>query len=517
MDTERASQTRHLLRLWWVPCLLGMVCLVVVPVFAPLNLDIGSTRYSLRTETVTSNSPFSGEGVYLHPGWDGPTGEFSHGEIFGIKLGKYLWRFDVVEDPLEAARRRLPLALDGLFNTLDSKDEWLRRMAMERLGEMGGKAFPAIPVLVKRLEQGDEQAESTLATVCKSAGEKAVPALTNALASPLPKLRGTAAEILGEMGPSARASVPHLRERLRDAEPQVVALSAMSLRKIDGRGEGGVPVLMTMLTNPLPDRRGMAAVALGEFGPDARPALTGLVQLLDDPDLEARRMAARTIELIGPSGWAASGSVDVGPGAATVIPKLIAMTKGDELTADWGITALSVMGPEAAPVLTEIYRTADGRPRLVAARALMKMGPEAGEAVPTLMADLRGTNIGRMALSAEIVGHLADKGKVALPELEKLLDHQNVYVRVRAAGAIWKLDERTNAVLPVLLAALQDESIHRASGRRFAAEALGEMGTAAKEAVPLLQAMLNDRQSALSEAAAAALRKIANASDPDGR
>ena len=43
----------------------------------------------------------------------------------------------------------------------------------------------------------------------------------------------------------------------------------------------------------------------------------------------------------------------------------------------------------------------------------MKLGPDAGEAIPTLMTDLRGTNTGRAVLSAEIMGHLGDKGRVA--------------------------------------------------------------------------------------------------------
>ena len=138
----------------------------------------------------------------------------------------------------------------------------------------------------------------------------------------------------------------------------------------------------------------------------------------------------------------------------------------------------------------------------------MKLGPDAGEAIPTLMTDLRGTNVGRAVLSTEILGHLGDKGRVALPQLEEMLRHDDIRVRVRAAGAIWKLASRTNEVLPVLLAALQDESIHRGGARRFAAEALGDMGPAAEAAVPLLQAMLNDRQSGLPQAASQALSKI---------
>jgi HEAT repeat protein len=172
--------------------------------------------------------------------------------------------------------------------------------------------------------------------------------------------------------------------------------------------------------------------------------------------------------------------------------------------------ALSTLGPDAAPILAKIYSTADDDRRFSAARALMKLGQDAGEAVPTLRADIRGTNASWVMLAAQILGRIGDKARVALPQLEQLLQSPNIRVRVRVAGAIWKLDQRTN-VLSVLLEALQDESIHRGSVKKYAAEALGEMGPAAKDAVSLLKAMLTDRQSGLRQAAAEALDKLPRA------
>jgi hypothetical protein len=150
-----------LLRLWWVPCL-AAVCLLLVPFIKPIRFNIGSKGYSLRTEALTPNGPFSGSGIFIRTGWDGPTGEFTHGDTFGIKLGSQLLRFDIVEDPIAAAKRRLPRTLDGLADTLNSKDDWLRLVAMQRIEAMGGAALVAIPALLKRVEQGDQQAEDTL-------------------------------------------------------------------------------------------------------------------------------------------------------------------------------------------------------------------------------------------------------------------------------------------------------------------------------------------------------------------
>jgi hypothetical protein len=78
--------------------------------------------------------------------------------------------------PIAAAKRRLPPTLDGVVASLNSKDDWLRVVAMQRIQEMGDAALMAIPTLVNRFEQGDQQAEQTLATVCKAAGDGAGPA-----------------------------------------------------------------------------------------------------------------------------------------------------------------------------------------------------------------------------------------------------------------------------------------------------------------------------------------------------
>jgi HEAT repeat protein len=507
MGLDSTPKKVHVLRLWWVPCLLAIVCLLMIPLWRPVTVNIGTKSYSLHTAAVTPNNAVSGQGKYIHTGWDGPTGDFTHGEIFGIQLGQHQLRLDIVEDPIGAARRRLPKTLDGLIDALNSRDNWLRMVAMERMKEMGRVALRAIPMLLNRVEQGDPEAEDTLATVCKAADRSAVPALSNALMNRSPMVRGKAAEILGEIGPPAKDSIPLLRARLHDAEPKVVAWSAMSLRKIDGQGEGGVPVLMEMLTNPVAETRGMAAVGLAEFGADAGPALPSLIQCLDDRDLQVQIMVARSIAMIGASIRTNRSRGNSGIATALAIPKLKALALGEEGLAGWAMDALSTMGPDAAPVLAEIYRTADEERRFPAARALMKLGPDAGAAVPTLMADMRGTNVGRVILATQILGKLGENGRIALPQLERLLQNQDILVRVRAAGAIWKLDQRAS-VLPVLLEGLQDESIHRGSVKKYAAEALGDMGPAAKEAVPLLKTMLTDGQSGLRQAAAEALEKI---------
>jgi HEAT repeat protein len=511
MATTTLGSKLRLKHVWWLVVPLAMVLAMLTALVVGTKLNLGSRSFGLSIQTLMPNGPFHAEGFFIHTGWDGPTGSFSTGDIYGLKLGNRLLLLDIVDDPIAAAKRKLPATVDELVTALDSRDGWLRLCALERLAELGAAAVPAIPALVKRIENGDEQAADTLSAVGKSSPDKAVPLLMEALGNSSVDVRWRVAELLGEIGPPASNAIPVLTDRLDDPEPKVVGHAAIALRKIGGVVTNAVTVVRRLLNHHDPEVRAFAAVALAELGADASVALPDLVHLLDDSDAQVRTMASRTIGVIG------SGVQPVNmAGGSTAITKLKALAQTKDVSAQWALDALSTMGPEAASILAEIYRTADGQRRLSAARALMKLGSSAGDALPVLMADLSSTNAGRAHLTAQIVGHLGDSGRAALPQLAALLKHPDVRVRVRAAEAIWKLDGRTNDVLPVLLAALQDDSLHRGGGRRFAAEALGQMGAVAEDAVPLLEALLNDRQSGIRYAAAVSLKKITGAKEDSG-
>lgn len=511
MATTTLGSKLRLSHLWWLLVPLALVLAVLTALVAGTKFNLGSRSFGLSIQTLVPNGPFHAEGFFIHTGWDGPTGSFSAGDIYGLKVGNRLLRLDIVDDPIAAAKRKLPATVDELVTALNSRDGWLRLCALERLAELGAAAVPAIPALVKRIENGDEQAAGTLSAVSKSSPDRAVTLLMDALGNSSADVRWRVAELLGEIGPQAKTAIPVLTRKLDDPEPRVVGHAAIALRKVGGVVTNAVTVVRRLLNHHDSEVRAFAAVALAELGADASVALPDLVHLLNDSDAQVRTMASRTIGVIG------SGAQPINmTGGSTAITKLKALAQTKDVSAQWAMDALSTMGPEAASILAEIYWTADGQRRLSAARALMKLGHSAGDALPVLMADLSGTNAGRAHLSAQIVGHLGGSGRAALPQLTALLKHPDVRVRVRAAEAIWRLDGDTDAAMPILKAALQDDSIHRGGAIRFATEALREMGAAAEDAVPLLEALLNDRQSGIRHATAEALRKITGAKEDSG-
>jgi HEAT repeat protein len=104
--------------------------------------------------------------------------------------------------------------------------------------------------------------------------------------------------------------------------------------------------------------------------------------------------------------------------------------------------------------------------------------------------------------------------------LAELIRRDDPHLRLRAAEALWKLDRRTNAVLAVMVAELDDwakdpnaligvaEDANGQSRQQVAATILGEMGPAAEEAIPRLQMLLRSSFQEQREPAAKALEKI---------
>jgi HEAT repeat protein len=114
--------------------------------------------------------------------------------------------------------------------------------------------------------------------------------------------------------------------------------------------------------------------------------------------------------------------------------------------------------------------------------------------------------------AAEVLGRLGPSAKSAVPSLENLLQGYDSQARIQAALALWRIDQRTLETIPVLVGTLRSASTppQRSSvilpGRfggmstviaplcQQAAEALGQMGPDARDAVPALTEVLKDPQ-----------------------
>lgn len=153
------SEKKHRRYLLWLSIIVALLLLpIIVAAFKPITCARRTRRYELSVAILKPGDPYHADrSGFFSTGWEGPTGEFSHGDIYGLKLGRLLIRFDMTEDPLGMARRRLPATMSGLVQSLESSDRWLRRCAAEALQRHGAAAVRALPALFKCFENGGHE------------------------------------------------------------------------------------------------------------------------------------------------------------------------------------------------------------------------------------------------------------------------------------------------------------------------------------------------------------------------
>jgi HEAT repeat protein len=161
--------------------------------------------------------------------------------------------------------------------------------------------------------------------------QKAVPVLTAALKDPATRVRACAAEALAETGPLAEPAVPSLIKLLQNDEDRDVRLqSTLALHNIGPGAKAAVPVLVgklrtekadgvrvntaaalgmirdnpemvvpalveTFLYDKHPDARRCAMMSIGHFGTDAKLAVPLLEQALKDSESRKTEASSQSI------------------------------------------------------------------------------------------------------------------------------------------------------------------------------------------------------------------------------
>jgi hypothetical protein len=189
------------------------------------------------------------------------------------------------------------------------------------------------------------------------------------------------------------------------------------------------------------------------------------------------------------------------------------------------IFALGVIGPDQAEVVPGLARILvedpDAEARHQAALAMLKMGPAARAAVPELARALADEEPAVRMNAAVALARLGAEGRPAVPALIEAVERKgnrtnlgtfSFTIQEMAARARGRASAGSTAGVTVLTRALK--AARSAQVRRGLARALGEVGPAARPAVPQLQALLRDETSEVRETAAEALKKIENEGPP---
>ncbi|MCY2990124.1 MAG: HEAT repeat domain-containing protein [Planctomycetota bacterium] len=421
-------------------------------------------------------------------------------------------------------------AIDLLLQALQENDERVSWSASEKFADFD-LAGEAIGNLVKLLEHETPRVRAGAVRALSSGyGAKAAPAvaaLSRCVAETDSAVKQYAVLALSDIGPGAKAAVPALKNALTDEDQGTRVNVAKTLWRIDREPDDVISVLAAVLENGDDGERYEAAEQLKEMGSWAAPAVPALIKALDDKEWPNRCKVAEALR-------------EIGPQAATAIPALTKALQNDEESSvrSHAAEALGKLGgAETVPMLIAALDSEDDSVRWSTVGALETLGHRAKAAVPALMRAVKNDQangwIAASALGAideegistpvliETLGAkdsrtrrfaaigLSGIGRKAVAAEKALYDglrDSDPGARIAAAAAYWSVSGKADDPVRVLRSVLQTPD--RWAAQMWAADALAEIGAAARPAVPELIACLKSDTRYVATSSAKALGKI---------
>jgi HEAT repeat protein len=411
---------------------------------------------------------------------------------------------------------------------------------MGTLNTLAESGVMAVPLLIDCLKDKEAAYWACLALAeIGPAAKDAVPSLAALMTSPTPEIRMQALMALSEIGPDAQSALPAISKALEsDTFGGVRYAAAFAIGKIGVRDTNSVATLKVAMNGKDKFLRMVSAWALAKISPNdsdtAAQAVELLVEGMQSDDAHSRRMAARAL-----------GELKASP--EIVIPALVkALKDSDQTVVGNAIDALTSLGPQVAPRAAAALQNKDLR--TYAVRVLARLGGDAKEAVPALIAVLQDPDPEFVREAQFALGNIGPAAASAVPALLRSLSSDNERVRNSAFYAIGHIGPAAKEAVPTLrkmLVTSKDQFVHVAclwtlvhiqpNDPQLVAEAvpaltkalampdhelarievavtLGNLGAAAKSALPALQKSLQDESQTVRTVAAKAIEQIEAAS-----
>ena len=310
-----------------------------------------------------------------------------------------------------------------------------------------------IPKLIACLGQDNEDLRLIASEALVRAGASAVEPLRAKLKDKDAKVRYYAAQTLGRLGPAAAPAAADLLACLQDSDADVRYKSAYALGQLGLHTDAVIDGLAKALDDADPAVRQTAGDALEKIGPAASPRL---YQLLADARDPARLRLMDAIEKIGSP-------------PADVLPLLAKLAKDpNEAVRQTSFKLLAQLGAPAVPTFKELLKKPAPIDVISLPHAVAMLGPK--------------------------------ETKELLPELQTFL-LQNFWwdADLQLMASLKKCGPEGAKALTTVLKTLQDPASRQfgqGTDRTLTAiSTLGQMGPDARDAVPTLVEMLNERSS----------------------
>jgi HEAT repeat protein len=371
--------------------------------------------------------------------------------------------------------------LDALLDGVLSGDITLQRNVLNTVAFAPHKPKSLQPLLEEAVKLTDLNTRIQAAQVLfqvDNKSDKVMPVLLEALKPQYRNNWHQVLNVLQQMGPRAK---PALDRLLVIAKDQQFQWQSWQLRStLAAIGEPAIPGLVQLLKSGVPpgfqpdhSPAETAAYALGQIGVKAADAVT---PLLTDKDDQVRLRACKVIG-------------NVGAPAKAAAPKLITALKDDHAgVREAAATALGNMGADAKasiPALLALAKGTDAAVRRASMKALTHIGPDAKDAVPVCLDALKDTDTALRVQALELLAKVDPGHSEIVPQATKLLEDPQS--RQLTLGVLGRMGEKAEKAVPEMMKLLSDPNEQT---RREAAQALGQIGPAARAATATLADML---------------------------
>ena len=355
------------------------------------------------------------------------------------------------------------------------------------IGTLGDGAKPIGPALVTALGDSDErvvpEAAYALTHMDATLGAKAIPVVIRQIRA------GHSERAFLILLPVAQAAIPELIAALDEPRDTVRNEIATVLALLEGSFE---PLTQALRHENRLIRAG-AARALGRNTRQIGDAGTALVEAMKDTDRLVRLEAAEGLIALRVARcvWA--------------VPVLAAiLADGEEEHARRAATLLGRLGREAGeatPALLAALQHGKKNVRIDAAMALTFVALEKAVAgVPMLTEGLASTEAGIPARCMRALGDIGPAAIPAVPSLEKFYAGEDVQLRHIAAEAVARIDAaKTESAVTFIVSVVREQNDKTWQVQRGAMGSLRRLGVIAKSAAPALEGLLEDSRFHQSE------------------
>jgi HEAT repeat protein len=316
----------------------------------------------------------------------------------------------------------------AMVKLVEGDSSWLRRIALDVLGEIGGPA--EVPVVARRLGEMNEEwvRAAAVSALRRMKARDRADEVAALLSDDSPALRAKAVEALAELG--GPSIVPALVKRLKDENEDVQeeAISALALLG----AKQAVPEIAVLLQGGSPSLRGSAARALGRLG--SREHAADLVPLLR--------------EKRGVRESAQCGLLDLH--AKETIPALVKLLEDESVCSTALEVLASLKARESIPSILPLLRSREDDIRGTAVQALSEFGDPA--LAPSILPLLEDESGWVRSMAVEALGRIAPCEVVS--RMGDLFGDGHRLVRLRTLEVLVR--DPDAAMAPILVEAMDD-------------------------------------------------------------